>query len=577
MLSLFARDEYAALGLAAVLDIERIPYRRIARLAEHDQPLLVVVGGGLSAEDSAAVAAHPSLVLHGGALCAARLLGVSHPLSDDAPVALPLSEAVWPAGLFRLAHEFGAPTLRLPRAPFCRVPEGADGELLAWMVADDGTASLPAVVRRDTCLWVALDLGTAFAHLLTERYAPAVSGGGAVRGWLRGASEHAYYAAPPRLRSLLQGAAYRALQRRLQGLGARASAYPIDATGWLLIELVRALIVRAAGRLVRVARWPAGAASAAVLTHDLEPRRYSYTEGLARLLARRDAQPQAAFGVVASAGARHLRGEPLRAVAGRTVFCHGLDHRGEPVRGRRRVARSLRRARALLERQFGRPITGYRSPRLDRSPDLDWALDEAGFVYDSSYPDVDRENVSHYGRGVRLNLPYRPLLQTSDGWRPSRCLELPLTAPDCIQPLFAGADAAALAATVERKAAFVRASGGLYVALVHAGVFGADDAARREAHLDVVAAQLRHPGTWWAGIEEVVEWWRAREALDLVLAGDAVRVVNRGAAAVDGARLVIERAGSTHSIALPALAPSGACTIPLAAAAGAGQDSSHAA
>ena len=577
MLSLFARDEYAALGLAAVLDIERIPYRRIARLSEHDRPLLVVVGEGLSTEDSAAIAAHSSLVLHGGAACAARLLGVSVPASDDAPVALPLSEAVWPARLFNLAHGFGTPTLRLPRAPFCRVPEQVHGELLAWMLADDSTTSLPAVVRRDSCLWVALDLGTAFAHLLTERYAPGVTGGGALRCWLRGASESAYYAAPRRLRATLQGAAYRALQRRLQRLGARASEYPIDPTGWLLIELVRALIRRAAGRLVRLARWPAGAASAAVLTHDLEPRRYAYTEGLARLLARSGEQPPAAFGIVASAGARHLGGERLQAVAGRAVFCHGLDHRGEPVRGRRRVARSLRRARALLEHQFGRPITGYRSPRLDRSPDLDRALDETGFVYDSSYPDVDRENVAHYGRGVRLNLPYRPLIEMRGRWRSSRCLELPLTAPDCIQPLFAGADAAALAATVAQKAAFVRASGGLYVALVHAGVFGPDDAACREAHLDVVAAQLRHPATWWAGIEEVVDWWRAREALDLVLDGDAVRIVNRGTLPVTGARLIVEDAHGAHTVALPVLAPGEACTSQLAAGAGAHQDSSHAA
>jgi hypothetical protein len=241
------------------------------------------------------------------------------------------------------------------------------------------------------------------------------------------------------------------------------------------------------------------------------------------------------------------------------------------------VARSLRRARALLERQFGRPISGYRSPRLDRSPDLDRALDEAGFVYDSSYPDVDRENVAHYGRGVRLNLPYRPLIEMRGRWRSSRCLELPLTAPDCIQPLFAGADAAELAATVAQKAAFVRASGGLYVALVHPGVFGADDAARREAQLDVVAAQLRHPDTWWAGIEEVVDWWRAREALELVLEGDAVRVVNRGAVPVHGARLVVEGAGAADTIALPDLVPGGTCTIPLAAAAASRQDSSHAA
>ncbi len=577
MLSLFAHDDYAALGLGAMLDIERIPYRRIGRLSAHDQALLVAVGDGLSPADCETLAAQRALILHGGTACAARLLDARRARVSEGPVALPLSEAVWPAGLFRQAHEFGTSTLRLPRAPFCRVAEPARGELLAWMMTDQGAVSLPAVVRRDACLWVALDLGSAFAHLLTERYAPRVGGGGAVRGWLRSMAERAYYATPRRVRERLQAGAYRSLERRLQALGERASAYPIDATGWLMLELMRALITRAAGRVVRLARWPAGRASAAVLTHDLEPSEYAYTEGLSRLLARDGERVPAAFGVVASAGARHLRDERLGAVAAHEVYCHGLHHRGEPVRGRRRVGRAVTRARAQLARQFGRPIAGYRSPRLDRSPDLDRALDEAGFVYDSSYPDVDRENVAHYGRGVRLNLPYRPLLETANGWRASRCLELPLTAPDCIQPLFAGATPSALAETVERKAAFVRASGGLYVALVHAGVFGPDDAARREAHLGVVTAQLRHPDTWWTGVGEVVDWWRAREAIDLVVDGDAVRVLNRGAAPVQGAVLLVERTDVTHTIALPVLAPGGVCSMTLGTPASVQQDSSHAA
>jgi peptidoglycan/xylan/chitin deacetylase (PgdA/CDA1 family) len=575
MLSLFAPDDYAGLGLATVLDIERIPYRRIARVSAHDQPLLVAVGPGLSRDDCAAIAGRPALVLHGGIEFAADLLGARQPLATDGPALVPLSEPLWSGDVIARARDFGIDALRLPRVPLCRVSARPQGVLVASLLADDGASSLPAAARRDACLWVALDLGTAFAHLLTERYAP-VGGDGPGRGWLRRAAETAYYAAPQRARVRLQAAAYRRLERRLRALGERASAYPIDASGWLVVELVRNLIVRAGGRLVSLARWPNGHAAAGVLTHDLEPRRYAYTDGLSRLLSRRSAPPPAAFGVVATAGRRHLDAARRDAVGRHPVYCHGLDHRGEPVHGRRRVARALRRARALLQRQFGRTIDGYRSPRLDRSPDLDRALDEAGFVYDSSYPDVDRENLTHYGRGVRLNLPYRPLLETRGGWRPSRCLELPLTAPDCIQPLFAGADASALAATVERKAAFVRASGGLHVALVHAGVFGAADAQRREAHLAVVTAQLRHPDTWWTDIEALVDWWRAREALDIVADGDAVRVVNRGPAALAGARLVIECAERREIIALPVLAP-GAITDPHAAASGGEKESSDAA
>lgn len=567
MISLFSRDDYAALGLATVLDIERIPYRRIARIEEHDQPLLVAVGGELPACDADLLAGRRAVVLNGGPLCAARMFG-GRATVDEAAVTLPLSEAVWPAGMFGRGAELGVTALRLPRAPLCRVVERRHGELVAWLLADADQTSLPAVLRLGDCLWSAIDLGTAFADLLSERERP---GSGrrpvlAPPAWARRVGEGLYYAAPARLRDAVQRSSYRRLERRLQGLGARASAYPIDAAGWLLIELVRALLVRAAGGLVRIARWPAGKTAAAVLTHDLEPRRYAYTDGVQRLLARVAERPQrSAYGVVATAGARYLAGASRTAVAQAEVYCHGLTHRGEPVWGRRRLVRRLRRARARLERHLGRPVRGYRSPRLERSPDLDWALDAAGFTYDSSRPDVDRENLTHYGGGVRLNLPYRPLLEDGASWRASRCLELPLTAPDCIQPLFGGQDVAMLRAAVAHKAAFVRASGGLYVALVHAGVFGPDDASRREAHLGFVAAQLTHRDTWFTGVDAVVEWWQAREALHVALDGADIRIVNQGCRPLAGAVLVVDRPAGGRDVTLPVLQPGARVTIPLEA------------
>ncbi len=104
-----------------------------------------------------------------------------------------------------------------------------------------------------------------------------------------------------------------------------------------------------------------------------------------------------------------------------------------------RRAPTLERARVRLERRLGRSVVGYRSPRLDRSPDLAWALDRAGFRYDSSYPDVDRENMRELRPRRAAERAVPPAARRRRRTlRPSRCLELPLTAPDCIQPLFAG-------------------------------------------------------------------------------------------------------------------------------------------
>jgi hypothetical protein len=86
-----------------------------------------------------------------------------------------------------------------------------------------------------------------------------------------------YHRAPDALRRVVQRRSYARLDRHLRGLGARASTYPVDTTGWLLVELLKALVRRAGGELVRLARWPAPFDSAAMLTHDIEPCIYAYT------------------------------------------------------------------------------------------------------------------------------------------------------------------------------------------------------------------------------------------------------------------------------------------------------------
>jgi peptidoglycan/xylan/chitin deacetylase (PgdA/CDA1 family) len=357
----------------------------------------------------------------------------------------------------------------------------------------------------------------------------------------------------------VQRRTYATLDQRLAAMGDQASEYPIDATGYLVVELVKHLIKLAAGSLVRVARWPAPYQAAASLTHDVEPRRYAYTRGLHRLLDTIEATGHpATLGLVAGPTTRYVRDETVRRLAPRRVLCHGLEHRGEQVWGRARVATTLERARVRLERKLGRTIVGYRSPRLDRSPDLVWALDRAGFRYDSSFPDVDRENMASFGRGVRLNVPFRPLIEDGDGrLRPSRCLELPLTAPDCIQPLFAGESPERLRQTVESKAAFLGATGGLYVALVHGGVFDERDADLRTAHLEFVYRQLRRADVWLAGMEDIADWWCRRETIKLTVKASAVHVTNTGTLPIAGARVIIERDGSECVLNVPPL-PAGA-------------------
>src|SRR5262249_60691330 len=105
------------------------------------------------------------------------------------------------------------------------------------------------------------------------------------------------------------------------------------------------------------------------------------------------------------------------------------------------------------------------------SPALFGALARLGFEYDPPSPAGDGESLDHFCGGVRVNVPYRPPVTTEDGRLcPSRCLELPVSAPDCIRPLFHGNDIRQLRRAVRTKIAFVHETGGLYVGIIHGGV-----------------------------------------------------------------------------------------------------------
>jgi len=572
MIRLFGRDEYSVLGIASILDIEKIPYRRLARLDGGAGDLLLVTAADLSTAEMAALGGQPAIVLNGGPRFARHVFGARHPHSHCGACSIALDSPLWPAALTRSAERFGKSVLRIPAAPMCRTVGSTLGTTVARFGPTPGGSGIsgPAIVQHGGCVWSAVDLGAAFASLLSEHYCPDAPRGELLARQmrrLRRPAESAYYAAPDAVRRWIQRRAYAIAEERLHANEEVASAYPVDDSGWLLIELVKRLIVLAAGVCVRLERWPAPHRAAATLTHDLEPRRYTYTRGLDRLLRAVEASGHVpAFGLVARSSARYLTETFARRLKTQEVICHGLDHRGEPVHGRAQVASRMQVARAELEQQLRCVVRGYRSPRLDRSPDLAWALDQSGFRYDSSYPDVDRENVRHYGRGVRLNLPFRPIIEDEAGRAVfSRCLELPLTAPDCVQPLFAGEEIAMLRTAVETKAAFVRTSGGLYVALVHAGVFGDRDAEVRADHLAFVRYQLGHPDFWLAGIGQVAEWWCAREALRLCVYGREVSVTNAGSSAIVGVRLVVDRAEGEAVrqvvIPLPALVSGAAVTV----------------
>jgi Polysaccharide deacetylase len=547
VIELLVADDRRGFGLAAALAIEGIPARRIERAAEFDGRVLVVTADRMDEAASALARQVPTVVI------GAAADGPLQPVTAS-PFNLSLDEPIWPAAVRRVAQTHADGMLRLPQATGYLAPPDLAAAVLGTFHDAHGRRS-PAVMQRGRQVWCLFDLGAGLTDLLTESYL-AEPGTCSLRSGVTRSALALYYRAPDAVRRVVQRRSYARLDRHLRGLGERASMYPVDATGWLLVELLKALILRAGGELVRLARWPAPFESAAMLTHDIEPCIYAYTAGLEQLLARvaRSGHP-ATFGLVAGPASRSLFVRSEAQLRRTEVLCHGLEHRGETLEGSRiDIAAGIEWARTLLERRLERPITGFRSPRLDRSADLVWALDRLGFEYDSSFPDVDRESLDHFGGGVRINVPFRPPIVGDDGHlRSSRCLELPVSAPDCIQPLFQGDDIRQLRRAVRAKISFIRDTGGLYVGIVHGGVFGARDGSRRGAHLSFVSRQLERPDVWLATAGDVARWWTAREHLTIRVVADRIVVTNDGKLPLAGARVLVERDSGTVTRPVPLL------------------------
>jgi peptidoglycan/xylan/chitin deacetylase (PgdA/CDA1 family) len=562
VIDVLADDGRSAFGLAAALDGERVPWRRIRRAEEFDARALIVATRALDASAAALLRRVPSLVLGVPQGLPPDLFGHTACSVVDEPIRLAIDGSILAADVRARAMQFRVRHLRLPRAPRGVLAGRPHGTVLGVGGVADG-AMLPVVVQvaGAPCTWSLVDLGAALADLMDEGYRPIESVAARPIPRLVLAT---YYRMPESIRRVVQRRAYRGLTAALAALGDRASDYPVDASGWLLGEMLLALVRRTAGTLVRLARWPAPFDAAAALTHDIEPCRYAYRRGLPRLLEQLTARPHpATFGIVARPAVRHLGRRGVASLAAHEIVCHGLEHRGETLVGTRdEIGRGLDDARQSVETTLGRRVDGFRSPRLDRSRELLWALDRSGFEFDSSWPDVDRENLHGYGTGVRLNVPFRPPIADDDGVpRPSRCLELPVSAPDCIQPLFEGASPWALRRAVRQKLAFLRQTGGLYVGIVHAGVFGARDADRREAHLRFVAHEVQRGNVWLTSLRGIADWWRARERVEIESHDERLVVSNHGERTVTGLRLVLESGTATRTISVPALAPGGAVTL----------------
>jgi peptidoglycan/xylan/chitin deacetylase (PgdA/CDA1 family) len=166
--------------------------------------------------------------------------------------------------------------------------------------------------------------------------------------------------------------------------------------------------------------------------------------------------------------------------AGHELAVHGYTHTGPARLSRDEEEDELIRARAVLER-FGAPITGYRSPSWDFSPNTLDLLERHGFRYSSNLMD-DLRPYRHEGRSL-VELPVQWILDDAAHWW--------FSAAEWTKKISTTAEVRAI---WEEELLGIRGLGGSFVLTMHPQVIGRPS---RLACLDDFVGFVRGLGDVW--------------------------------------------------------------------------------
>jgi len=95
-----------------------------------------------------------------------------------------------------------------------------------------------------------------------------------------------------------------------------------------------------------------------------------------------------------------------------------------------------------------------------------------------------------------------------EGIRVSKILEIPITSPDDILPLYAGWSMEKLKKLYKEKIEFVRQKRGVYVFISHPGLSDEKDAQLREELRRFVMDKARSSNAWITTLDNIHRFWR---------------------------------------------------------------------
>lgn len=424
-------------------------------------------------------------------------------------------------------------------------------EVLAYF-ADN---SLPAIIKKGNIVWCLFDICEAFYLLTTENYITKEN------FKKRDFSsfpllQKLYYYAPSFLRKIVQEFSFKKLLERVsrERIENFRTNFPIDCTGWIIVEIIKALVLHTGIPLVTINKFPGKYKSCIIFTHDIEPTVYSYKKGIMSLFNEiSKSKVKSSMGLV-SVWAKKYPEFIINSKDDMEFYCQGLYHEGKTLElSYEQLYDRVKLAKEILEELLKQNISGYRSPRMNRSQDLFKAIEKAGYKYSSVLVDSDRENTHFFGGGISINFPFRPLL-TEGKIREAKFLEFPVTAPDCITPIFMGFSEEKLQELYQQKIDFVCDIGGCFVSLIHAGVFNKKDSRIRNGLLlFVIGVVENNKNIWKVGFRQAYEWWISREKLNISITNDKICVENKNNKEILDIALKIETLSSTKEVKIDSI------------------------
>ncbi|MFX1520182.1 MAG: polysaccharide deacetylase family protein [Promethearchaeota archaeon] len=298
----------------------------------------------------------------------------------------------------------------------------------------------------------------------------------------------------------------------------------IDITGWTLLEVLKLHIQDALGDFLPMLwRWPHGSRCAVTFTHDVEDTHFAYTKGINNFLEHLDTHNlKSTFYMIANFAAKYFSKNKLKEILknGHEIGCHGLEHDGgfDLISSNIR-AEKIHKAKTLLSKLLGKDMQHFRVPWLQRTSDLLKILDECNFKFDSSFIDVDWWTPQKYGTGISFNLPFHPIIKNeANRLKKSDMLEIPVTWPLDIPLIYCTPSLKSSYRKIAEKLIWIHEIGGLYNSLIHSGVWGDKDLEARKKLLDFFTKQIsKRNDVWICNISELADWWLRKENIDVEL------------------------------------------------------------